>query len=511
MSRRSSTLLSRLAPPALLLVAVLLGASLAAWLDRQGFIAFAHDLDPEPFRDGEIVCFLGDSITEDGRFIAYLNAFYLTRFPDRRIHLVNTGTAGDTVGDGRRRIAWDVLPHTPTIISFMFGMNDVGRHYYDPANTAPDLAERRARALENFEWNLDFLSAQLTARPAPPSLLFVTPSPYDETAELDAPSFHGVNRALARTRSILARLARKHRGHLIDLHAPLTALNADVQSSSPTATVVGPDRIHPDAAGHLLIACHFLLAQNVPTTVSDFVLDPSTGEITRARNGRITQVAVEDGRLSFTCEEFALPFPIDPAARVALAWFPVQDQLNRQSLTVSFDESDHATYRLLIDGETIADLSTRDLREGINLALFTETPQSRQAHALLEILEERRQIEIQVRRLAQVRALLDNARLDPDDDAAIETFFADQLSRQESRADYFESLFADYRILRHAAEILDSELARLADLLRQTNRPVSHRYELIRLPADVSEKLTPPPAAPDQPQLNRRLPSAAKS
>ncbi len=492
MSRRPSTLLRRLTSPALLLAAVLLGASLAAWLDRQGYISLAHDLNPEPFRDGDIVCFLGDSITEDGRFIAYLNAFYLTRFPDRRIHFVNTGIPGETVGDARRRIAWDVLAHSPTTISFMFGMNDVGRHFYDPANTAPDLPDRRARALDNFEWNLDFLSTQLAAHPAPPSLLFVTPSPYDETAELEAPSFPGINRALARMRPILARLARKHRGHLIDLHAPLTALSADVQASSPTTTVIGPDRIHPEAAGHLLIACHFLLAQNVPTTVSDFALDPATGKITRALNGRITQVAATDDRLSFTCEEFALPFPIDPPARIALAWFPVHEQLNRQSLTVSFDESDDSTYRLLIDGETIADFSADDLREGVNLAPLTHTPQSRQAHALLKILEERRQIEIQVRRLAHVRALLENARLDPDDDAAIETFFADRVSGlQGSQAQYFESLFADYRILRHAAETLSSELARLTDLLRPANQPIPHRYEFIRLAADVSEKLTP--------------------
>ena len=491
MSRRPSTLLHRLARPALLLAAVLLGASLAAWLDRQGYIALAHNLAAAPFRDGDTVCFLGDSITEDGRFIAYLSAFYLTRFPDRRIHLVNTGTAGDSVGDARRRIAWDVLPHTPTVISLMFGMNDVRRRYYDPANTAPDLPERRDQALRNFEWNLDFLSAQLTAQPTPATLLFVTSSPYDETAELEAPSFHGVNRALGRTRPILARLACKHRGHLIDLHAPLSALNADVQSSSPQATVIGPDRIHPEAAGHLLIACHFLLAQNIPTTVSDFSLDPATGKVTRALNGRISDFTRDDHRLAFTCEEFAVPFPIDDAARAALDWFPIHEKLNRQLLTVSFSESDDSTYRLVIDGETIADLPAGKLREGINLAPFTHTPQSRQARALLELLEERRQIEIQVRRLAHVRALLENARLDPDDDTAVESFFSQHLSRAENpRADYFEPLFADYRLLRHATDALSSELARLTELLHQLNRPIPHRYEFIKLLPNVSAKPT---------------------
>lgn len=488
---RRSFASTRLRLLATLLFALSLGAGLAAWLDRQGFIALAHDLAPAPFRDGDVVCFLGDSITEDGRFIAYLRAFYLTRFPDRRIRFVNTGTPGDSVGDARRRLDWDVLPHQPTVVSLMFGMNDVRRRYYDPAATLPDLPARRTQALENFHWNMDVLAGQLA--PLHPRLIFVTSSPYDETASLDAPSLPGVNRALARTRPLLARLARKYRGDLIDLHAPLTALNADLQSSSPTATLVGPDRIHPGAPGHLLIASHYLLAQNVPSIVSDFALDPSNGEVSRALNGRITLLSSEPGRFAFECEEFALPFPIDDAARAALDWFPLHDRLNRQRLAISLDKSDDATYRLLIDGETIADFSAAELRAGVNLAPLAHTPQSRQARAVLTTLEEYRQLELQLRRLAAVRALLRNAKLDPSDDTAVETFFASHLAApHNTHLAYFEPLFADYRTLRHTTDVIDAELARLNDILHQLNRPVPHRYELVRLSPDTLSDLTQP-------------------
>lgn len=491
MSRRPSTLLRRFVPSALVLVAVLLGTGLAAWLNQQGFIAFDHDLAPAPFEDGDVVCFVGDSITEDGRFIAYLHAFYLTRFPDRRIQFVNTGTAGDSVGDARRRLAWDVLPHTPNVVSLMFGMNDVRRRYYDPRADQPDLPERRAEALENFHWNLDVLAAQLAAQPTSPTLLFVTSSPYDETASLPAPSLQGVNRALARTRPLVARVARKHRGHLIDLHTPLTALAADLQSSSPTTTFVGPDRIHPGAPGHLLIACHYLLAQNVPTTVSDFSIDAATGHVSRSINGRITLLSRDDNRFVFDCEEYALPLPIDDDARAALDWFPVHELLNRQQLAVSFEGPSNATYRLIIDGEKIAEFPAAALREGINLASFPHTPQARQAHALLDILLQRRQLEIQLRRLAHVHTLLRNARLDSADENSVEAFFAEHLAHpRNGNPAYFEPLFADYRSLRHTADALHSELAQLTGLLHELNQPVPHRYELIKVSSEVAS-ITP--------------------
>jgi Lysophospholipase L1 and related esterases len=480
-SRHPATRLHRFTRPFLLLVTAFLGVALAVWLDRQGYIAFAHDLAPASFQDGDVVCFVGDSITEDGRFISYLHAFYLTRFPDRRIRFVNTGTAGDSVGDVRHRLEWDVLPHAPNVVSIMLGTNDVRRHHYDPANTDPERFAARALALDHFRWNLDVLATQLAAQPTRPELLLVTPPPYDETAAIPAPSFVGVNAALDRVRSLVARVARKHRARLIDLHAPLTELNTRLQSTSPSASLVGPDRIHPDSAGHLLIACHYLLAQRAPSLVSEIVIDPrGPTELAHSTHARISGLTASPGRLAFDSLESALPFPVDPAAADAVAWFPLYDTLNRQMLTVSF--ADDAIYRLLIDGESIADIPARELREGINLARFPHMPQNRQSHALLATLEERRQLEIQLRRLAHVRTLLHRAGLDPDDDAAVEPFLTARRTDPDRRnASYFDNLFADYETLRGTLDRIESKFAELTARLHQLNRPAPHRFELVRL------------------------------
>ena len=86
----------------------------------------------EPFRDGEVVCFLGDSITKVGMYHGDIRLFYATRFPDRHIRFHNCGVGGDRaveiVKNAKFRIGSDVLAWKPTTVSVMLGMNDVGRY-----------------------------------------------------------------------------------------------------------------------------------------------------------------------------------------------------------------------------------------------------------------------------------------------------------------------------------------------------------------------------------------------
>ena len=52
-------------------------------------------LGAAPFKDGDTVVFLGDSITHGGRYHQFITDFYRTRYPDARIRFVNSGIGGD--------------------------------------------------------------------------------------------------------------------------------------------------------------------------------------------------------------------------------------------------------------------------------------------------------------------------------------------------------------------------------------------------------------------------------
>lgn len=49
---------------------------------------------PTPFQKGDRVVFLGNSITEGGHYHSYIWLYYVTRFPESRIHVYSAGTGG---------------------------------------------------------------------------------------------------------------------------------------------------------------------------------------------------------------------------------------------------------------------------------------------------------------------------------------------------------------------------------------------------------------------------------
>jgi lysophospholipase L1-like esterase len=77
-----------------------------------------------PFRKGDRVVFVGNSITDGGHYHSYIWLYYMTRFPKERIDIFNAGIGGDVAGQILSRFDGDVLPKKPTVIALTFGMND---------------------------------------------------------------------------------------------------------------------------------------------------------------------------------------------------------------------------------------------------------------------------------------------------------------------------------------------------------------------------------------------------
>jgi len=64
-------------------------------------------------RDGDVVCFVGDSITHDGLYHKILSDVVTLRDPARRVRWVNAGISGDSAGGAVGRFDRDVAPHRP--------------------------------------------------------------------------------------------------------------------------------------------------------------------------------------------------------------------------------------------------------------------------------------------------------------------------------------------------------------------------------------------------------------
>src|SRR5262245_31903124 len=82
-------------------------------------------------KNGDRVVFYGDSITDNGFYTKYVEAFVRLRYPDMDVRFFNAGVGGDRVSGGwmgpiDERLPRDLFSRKPTVITVMLGMNDGG-------------------------------------------------------------------------------------------------------------------------------------------------------------------------------------------------------------------------------------------------------------------------------------------------------------------------------------------------------------------------------------------------
>jgi lysophospholipase L1-like esterase len=216
-------------------------------LDREGvgFVLFAPN---------QRIVFIGDSITDAGRrdpasqplgsgYVGVVQGFLAARYPDHRLTIVNRGIGGDTVRHLAARWDDDAIGPRPDWLSVKIGINDVWRGFGVNAHESVPLPEYRA--------TLHALLAR--AREATGCRLIVM-EPY-----LIEPDRTEPMRARMDEYGLAAR----------DVAAALDAVNVRTQAAFDTVLrTTSPadwaaDRVHPNVAGHAVIAHAFLHALGV--------------------------------------------------------------------------------------------------------------------------------------------------------------------------------------------------------------------------------------------------------
>lgn len=111
---------------------------------------------------------------------------------------------------------------------------------------------RRAAAIDSHIKNMGVLAERLHRDGV--RLIFMSPSPYDQTGNQKEENRCGVNDALKACGAAAHRLAETVQAGWVDFNAPMDAINRAWQAKQPDFTLVGPDRIHPGPVGHLVMA-----------------------------------------------------------------------------------------------------------------------------------------------------------------------------------------------------------------------------------------------------------------
>ncbi|GAA1965886.1 SGNH/GDSL hydrolase family protein [Catenulispora subtropica] len=202
------------------------------------------------FKDGQHILLIGDSITDCGRreenapygngYVSLLRAFTTARHPEVRLTWTNRGNSGNTVRHLAQRWDTDALAPRPDWLSVMIGINDVWRAFDGhPQNAVP---------LDEF---VETLRGLLRRAVEETGCRLILADPYVIEPDREEPQRATSDRYAAAVAGLAEEFDAVHIAtqRVFD-HAMRCTRSEDWSH----------DRIHPNLAGHALIADVFLSA-----------------------------------------------------------------------------------------------------------------------------------------------------------------------------------------------------------------------------------------------------------
>lgn len=438
----------------------------------------------KPFKAGDRVAFVGNSITDGGHYHALIWLYYLTRFPNERLWIANRGIGGDTSTEILGRLQKDVLDDNPTVVALTYGMNDAGMLELDRDSAATFTRHR----LETARKNTAAMDRLLLAHPGL-RVIEVGSSPYDNTSKMNYMNFRKKNEAIRHIIDLQRASAQQNGWEFIDFNAPMVELNSERQRVDSTFSICGSDRTHPDNDGHALMAFLFLKAQGMEgKVVADVAVDARQGKVVRQENCEITALKADRSSVAFDYLAHALPFPLDTVphgdgtkrtVRDLLKVMPdFMEKYNSERLCVA--RLAKGSYRLSVDSVDIDTLDARALAVGINMAAYEQMPQYQQALRVMAMNEDRWNMERRVRDWAWVKYdyFGKNGVTDLTSRRAEEMFNRDKKTNWwlAFRSNVYYNMRND-----GVAEACERYMETLVEAMYKANRPVVHHILITAL------------------------------
>lgn len=437
----------------------------------------------KPFEDGDRVTFVGNSITDGGHYHSFIWLYYMTRFPNKQITFYNAGIGGDRIVEMLKRFDADVLSKNPNKIILTFGMNDSGYAEYNSDNSGAFADKIVAESHHNYqqmERRLQTLSDI--------EISLLGSSPYDETVVKEVPQpYVSKNNAMKRIVDYQKRSAGTNGWGFFDFNEPMTALNIKLQRNNPSFSLCGPDRIHPDNDGHMVMAYLFLKAQGFANqSVARIGINTKNKKVLTSDNCLITNCTYSYDQIAFDYLSNALPYPLDTVPLTgeykmrqsdALSVVPFMQEMNNEELKLT--GLDKGAYDLFIDNVMIGTWTHEEFEKGINLAAITWTPQYQQALSIMCLNERRWQIERELREYIWIQFYFFEKRglLFADNKAAL-----DILDREIPNDIWLTGRRNKYAILMHSEvrEAYMKQVDLLTSNIYKINKPETRRIRIER-------------------------------
>ena len=353
----------------------------------------AQEESSKIFESGNIICFLGDSITHGGQYHGFLQLFYATRYPNLKLTFHNCGISGDNAEGMIYRLDKDVFIHKPSHVFLMTGMNDVIRTLYFEGEASNEIVQNRKKALDEYKRNIDILDKKFETSDIRP--LYLTPSIYDQYSKIERENNRGCNDALIECSTHLKKIAKQRNSTVVDLNSLMKHIMERELQNDSLFTIVGKDRVHPESTGHFVMFYEIISTIESPSIVSEISIDLNQNNFTETKNCMINNFEFSSDDISFSCVQNSLPFPTNKGIDKALSLVPFENKFNKEILRIKGLKN--GEYDLFIENIFIDSYSTEQLKSGVNLSTQVNTPQYKQALDVMKLCEDYRKTSYQLR------------------------------------------------------------------------------------------------------------------
>lgn len=335
-------------------------------------------------QDGDTMVFLGDSITHQVLYTQFVEDYFYTRYPERRIRFHNAGVSGDKAFHALDRFEEDVAKFKPKYVTVLLGMNDGTYQHFNH-----DIFETYEKDMRKLADRLEGIGAKA---------VFMGPTMYDSrVASVKPPRWlknqDQVKQATMYYNAVLAFYGTWARDFSIgrgmgyvDLLGPLNRHSTQQRLEKPAFTVI-PDAVHPDANGQAIMAFEVLEQLNSERKVSAVTANRVRNKWRVTGSGKISDIVGDENGVGFTFRAGALPWVLPPEAGVGYALTKAGHKMSNERVTVRGLKP--GRYTVTIDGVEVGSYAHSQLGSKVELQSNEKTPQYQQALKVALLNKER--------------------------------------------------------------------------------------------------------------------------
>ena len=223
------------------------------------------------YTTGKTVCFLGDSITQKGKYIQEVYEYWCTdENAQPGLRMYNCGIPGDKTADALARIDEDCLSYDPDVTFVMLGTNDMNKNYFPlDADKFASFESSRNEIYATYRANMKSIIERLTEYGS--KVILMAPVPYDDVSDGTTQRNVGIRKC----GEIVRELAEEYNLDYIDMYEGMKELK--------WSDYYYADMVHPSERGHHVMAQiilkHYGCVEEIDT--GDYIRDFTTANAMR--------------------------------------------------------------------------------------------------------------------------------------------------------------------------------------------------------------------------------------